>query len=60
MVRRACPLSLAAFAAAAAAQVEAPAVEFGRIAWNRDFAAAATAARTGHRPLLALLQEVPG
>ncbi|MCA8973994.1 MAG: hypothetical protein KDC98_04695 [Planctomycetes bacterium] len=34
--------------------------EFGTIDWRRDFAAARTAARQEHKPLLLLFQEVPG
>lgn len=35
-------------------------VEFGAIAWQRDFHAASAAATAAKQPLLVLFQEVPG
>lgn len=35
-------------------------VEFGRVAWGRDFAAAEQLAKANHLPLLVLFSEVPG
>ncbi|MEZ5963785.1 MAG: hypothetical protein R3F56_08060 [Planctomycetota bacterium] len=45
--------------AAATAQSAAP-IEFGTVAWARDFEAAATRARARRVPLLVLFQEQPG
>lgn len=50
--------ALSALAAGAAAQ-DVP-IEFGAIRWQRDLAAATTAAGAAQRPLLLLFQEVPG
>ena len=35
-------------------------VEFGKVAWKRDFAAAEARAEETGKPLLVLFQEVPG
>lgn len=45
---------------AAAANAQAPPVEFGAIAWRRDFAAASEQAAKTASPMLLLFQEVPG
>ncbi|MGE3175592.1 MAG: hypothetical protein AB7O97_23410 [Planctomycetota bacterium] len=67
ILRTAAPsaLCLALGAGAAAGQdltARAPAtpIEFGRIAWQRDFDAAAATARARGVPRLVLFQEVPG
>lgn len=46
-------------AANAAAQTTAP-VEFGAIAWQRDYEVARATAKEQRKPLLMLFQEVPG
>ncbi|MCA8954085.1 MAG: hypothetical protein KDE27_31545 [Planctomycetes bacterium] len=53
------PLLCLALTAGCTAQ-DGPPAEFGRIAWQRDFAAASAQAEREHAPLLLLFQEVPG
>ncbi|MEZ6186225.1 MAG: VPGUxxT family thioredoxin-like (seleno)protein, type 2 [Planctomycetota bacterium] len=52
-------LGLLAAGALSAAADDAP-VELGRVAWERDFAAAEARARKEEKPLLVLFDEVPG
>ncbi len=52
--------ALALTAAMNAQQSAAVPIEFGTVAWQRDFAAATAAAKQRGAPLLVLFQEVPG
>jgi hypothetical protein len=53
------PVALALAALAVPASAEPP-PELGRVAWQRDYAAARAEARRSGRPLLVLFDEVPG
>ncbi len=55
-----CPVLATSFAVAGDETHGPDAVEWGAVAWHRDFTAAEAEARATGKPILLLFQEVPG